>query len=149
MICFSELRSLLVRKKVPKQRSLTNAVKRLVSPPKPNLVSKHVFNNTFILCLVIFNTCDVYLFVLNLSLALVHARARPTPHLIQLPVSFEATQAPASTLTHPPPASPLTHPAVSSEVDDSTLLTEAVQVEETNPAGMFTFQYLKHSTEYY
>ncbi|KAF3842626.1 hypothetical protein F7725_024577, partial [Dissostichus mawsoni] len=82
-----------------------------------------------------------------------HAHARPTPHLIQLPVSFEAAQAPASTLTHPPPATTLTHPppastlthlAVSSEVDDSTLLTEAVQVEEANPAG----DYDKRKTSY-
>ncbi|KAK1905295.1 Forkhead box protein E1 [Dissostichus eleginoides] len=75
---------------------------------------------------------------------LVHAHAQPTPHLIQLPVSFEAAQAPASTLTHPPPASTLTHLAVSSEVDDSTLLTEAVQVEEANPAG----DYDKRKTSY-
>ncbi|KAI4800817.1 hypothetical protein KUCAC02_007046 [Chaenocephalus aceratus] len=42
--------------------------------------------------------------------SLVHARARPTPHLIQLPVSFEAAKAPASALTHP---------AVSGEVDEA------------------------------
>ncbi|KAI9534628.1 hypothetical protein NQZ68_012861 [Dissostichus eleginoides] len=100
----SSLRSLLAGQKMPNQRSLTNAVKRLVSPSK----TKH---------------------------SLVHARARPKPHLIQLPVSFEAAKAPASTLTHLPPASTLTHPAVSSEVDDSTLLAEAVQFEEANPAA--------------
>ncbi|KAK1893511.1 ATP-dependent protease ATPase subunit HslU [Dissostichus eleginoides] len=44
----------------------------------------------------------------------------------------------ASLLTHPPPASTLTHPAVSSEVDDSTLLTEAVKFEEANPAAGWT-----------
>lgn len=77
----------------------------------------------------------IWLSLICLSLALVHARARPTPHLIQLPVSFEAAKAPASALTHP---------AVSSEVNDSTLLAEAVQFEEENPAGMLTFQYLKH-----
>ncbi|KAK1902701.1 UDP-3-O-acylglucosamine N-acyltransferase [Dissostichus eleginoides] len=100
----SSLRSLLAGQKMPNQRSLTNAVKRLVSPSKTKP-------------------------------SLVHARARPKPHLIQLPVSFEAAKAPASTLTHLPPASTLTHPAVSSEVDDSTLLAEAVQFEEANPAA--------------
>ncbi|KAK5901446.1 hypothetical protein CgunFtcFv8_026315 [Champsocephalus gunnari] len=91
----SSLRSLLVGQNVPNQRSLTNAVKRLVSPSKTKP-------------------------------SLVHARAQPTPHLIQLPVSFEAAKAPASALTHP---------AVSSEVNDSTLLAEAVQFEEENPAA--------------
>ncbi|KAI4792444.1 hypothetical protein KUCAC02_032624 [Chaenocephalus aceratus] len=94
----SSLRSLLVGQNVPNQRSLTNAVKRLVSPSKTKP-------------------------------SLVHARARPTPHLIQLPVSFEAAKAPASALTHP---------AVSSEVNDSTLLAEAVQFEEENPAAGWT-----------
>ncbi|KAK5911923.1 hypothetical protein CesoFtcFv8_001849 [Champsocephalus esox] len=93
----SSLCSLLVGQKVPNQRSLLTNAVKRLVSPSKTKPS------------------------------LVHAHARPKPHLIQLPVSFEAAKAPASTLTHL---------AVSSEVDDSTLLAEAVQFEEANPAGV-------------
>ncbi|KAK1902981.1 hypothetical protein KUDE01_005941 [Dissostichus eleginoides] len=68
----SSLRSLLAGQKMPNQRSLTNAVKRLVSPSKTKP-------------------------------SLVHARARPKPHLIQLPVSFEAHNESVFQLAGPTP----------------------------------------------
>ncbi|KAK1875450.1 Sarcoplasmic/endoplasmic reticulum calcium ATPase 2, partial [Dissostichus eleginoides] len=57
---------------MPNQRSLTNAVKRLVSPTKTKP-------------------------------SLVHAGARPKPHLIQLPVSFEAHDESVFQLAGPTP----------------------------------------------
>ncbi|XP_071325835.1 mucin-13-like isoform X2 [Trachinotus anak] len=140
----SSLRSLLVRR-LPDQNILSKSVQRLVSPfkAKPSLTGAHTRPSPTLTNPTVSTGAAA-----GPSATLTHptvsteAAAGPSATLTNPTVSTEAAAGPSATITNPTvsteattgPSATLTSLSASAELDDSTLLAEAIRYEEAQEA---------------
>ncbi|XP_071337869.1 adhesion G-protein coupled receptor G4-like [Trachinotus anak] len=140
----SSLRSLLVRR-LPDQNILSKSVQRLVSPfkAKPSLTRAHTRPSpTLTNPTVSTEAAAGPSATLTNPTVSTEAAAGPSATLTNPTVSTEAAAGPSATITNPTvstevttgPSATLTSLFASAELDDSTLLAEAIRYEEAQEA---------------